>query len=260
VVKPGPLGNLLVNGDFEQGFDQGGVALGWQSFKNDNVQAGYGRETAPYVESGVSAQRIAMSGAGAFNRYAGLSQQVTVVAGQVYTLTMHGQIRSGGGNVEVSSYGYRLQYAVSLAGLKNWENVPEADWVELPWDEQLLNSAATQFYSYTTTIRPTADKLTLFVRAWNKWPDPGEAQYTLDSFSLVGPTSVAETVIVSAQPSGGGNVVPPTPMTSTGQTRPLPVTGLGDGAEVWYDGRFWIGLLMLLLLAAGAIFKAKWSY
>jgi hypothetical protein len=262
VVKPGPLENLLKNGDFEQGFDSGGVALNWQAFKNDSVQAAYGRETAPYVESGVSAQRINLVEASAYNRYAGISQQVEVVSGQVYTLTLHGQIRSIPGDVTKSSFGYRLQYAVSLAALKNWQNVPEAEWVELPWDEQPLNTAATQLYSYTTTIQPTSDKLTLFVRAWNKWPDPGEAQYTLDSFSLVGPTLISETIIASVSPTTTVSAIaPPTPMTTTGQgNRPLPVTGADDGSSLMQDGRFWIGLLMVLLLAVGAIFRAKWSY
>lgn len=251
--QPGAIANLLKNGDFEQGFDQRGVALAWEPFKNDGVQAIYSHETFPYVESGSSAQRITVSGASDYNRYAGLYQQVAVVPNEVYTLTLHGQIRTGFGDVNQSSYGYRMQYA--LANLKNWQNVPEADWVELPWDEQLLNASVTKFYSYTTTIQPTSETITLFVRAWNKWPDPGEVQYTFDSFSLVGPTSVSEPLIAGAPGL--------TTTTTTGEpiiNKPLPVTGAGDGPNLMDDGRFWIGVLILLLLGLGSVYRAKWGY
>jgi hypothetical protein len=259
--RPGEIKNLIKNGDFEQGFDERGVALQWEPFKNDNVQAIYGRETFPYVESGSSAQRITVLGASEFNRYAGIYQPVEVVSGQVYTLTLHGQIRTGLGDVNQSSFGYRIQYAVSETGLKNWQNVPEADWVELPWDEQLINVPATKFYSYTTTIEPGSDNISLFVRAWNKWPDPGEVHYTLDSFSLVGPSSVAAPVLTSAgAPATTSAATTPAagqgPMVDKG----LPTTGAGEETGFVYDGRFWGGILILLLLASGAIYRARWSY
>jgi hypothetical protein len=252
--KPGAIANLLKNGDFEQGFDQRGVALAWEPFKNDGVQAIYGQETFPYVESGSSAQRITVSGASDYNRYAGLYQQVEVVPNEVYTLTLHGQIRTGFGDVNQSSYGYRMQYAV--ANLKNWQNVPEADWVELPWDEQLLNASVTKFYSYTTTIQPASETSTLFVRTWNKWPDPGEVQYTFDSFSLVGPTSVSEPLVASAGGLTTTTTTPGEPIIN----KPLPVTGADDGPELMHDGRFWIGVLILLLLALGSVYRARWGY
>lgn len=250
--KAGPIEDLLKNSDFEQGFDERGVALAWEPFKNDGVQALYGPETFPYVESGSSAQRITMVGATAYNRYSGIYQQVEVTPNQVYTLTIHGQTRTGFGDVSKSSYGYRIQYAV--ANLQNWQNVPEADWVELPWDEQLLNTSTTKFYSYTTTIQPSSDKITLFVRAWNKWPDPGEVQYTFDSFSLVGPRLISETIIAGAGPTTT------TPPGDQMINKPLPVTGAGDGPTLIHDGRFWIGMLILLMLAGGAVYRAKWGY
>ena len=261
VPQPGSIENLIKNGDFEQGFDQRGVALQWEPFKNDNVQAMYGRETFPYVESGSSAQRITVLGASEFNRHAGIYQQIDVVPGQVYSLTLHGQIRSGLGDVNKSSFGYRMQYAVSDPSLKNWQNVPEANWVELPWDEQLLNASVTKFYSYTTTIKPTSTQITLFARTWNKWPDPGEAHYTFDSFSLVGPAPVIAPLLTSG---GATTTTPATTTTTTSEDamvdKGLPKTGAGDEANFVHDGRFWGGLLVLLLLAAGAVYRAKWGY
>ena len=260
VPQPGSIENLIKNGDFEQGFDQRGVALQWEPFKNDSVQAMYGRETFPYVESGSSAQRITVLGASEQNRHAGIYQQIDVVPGQVYSLTLHGQIRTGLGDVNKSSFGYRMQYAVSDPSLKNWQNVPEANWVELPWDEQLINASVTKFYSYTTTIKPTSTQITLFARTWNKWPDPGEAHYTFDSFSLVGPAPVPAPLLTSG---GATTTTPATTTTTTGETmvdKGLPKTGAGDEANFVHDGRFWGGLLVLLLLAAGAVYRAKWGY
>lgn len=259
-AKPGEIKNLLKNGDFEAGGDQRGVALDWEPFRNDGFQAIYTNETFPYVEAGSNAQRITIVGSTQFNRYAGIYQQVEVAPNLVYTLTLHGQIRTGLGDIKQSSYGYRMQYAISQAGLKNWQNVPEADWVELPWDEQLLNASVTKFYSYTTTIEPASSKITLFVRAWNKWPDPGEAQYTLDSFSLVGPSSVAAPLQTSAT---GVTATTPTTTTTGGEViidKGLPTTGAGDGHSLLQDGRFWGGMLILLLLAAGAVYRARWGY
>jgi hypothetical protein len=262
--QPGEIKNLLKNGDFEAGVDQRGVALQWEPFRNDGFQAIYTHETFPYVESGSNAQRITIVDATQYNRYAGIYQQVEVVPNEVYTLTLHGQIRTGLGDVNQSSFGYRMQYALSQTGLQNWQNVPEADWVELPWDEQLINASVTKFYSYTTTVEPTSARITLFVRGWNKWPDPGEAQYTLDSFSLVGPSAVAAPLQTSA--GGAGTTVTST-TTSTGTTagdlmidKGLPTTGADDDHNLMQDGRFWGGLLILLLLAAGAVYRAKWGY
>jgi hypothetical protein len=262
--QAGEIKNLLKNGDFEQGFDQRGVALEWEPFRNDGFQAIYTNETFPYVESGSNAQRITIVGATQYNRYAGIYQQVEVVPNEVYTLTLHGQIRSGQGDVSKSSYGYRMQYAVSQTGLQNWQNVAEGDWVELPWDEQLLNASVTKFYSYTTTVAPTSPKITLFVRGWNKWPDQSEAQYTFDSFSLVGPSSVAAPLQTSA---GGAGTTITTTTAATGTTtgdqmidKGLPTTGGDEGQTLVQDGRFWGGLLILLLLAAGAVYRARWGY
>lgn len=265
-AQPGEIKNLLKNGDFEAGFDQRGVALEWEPFRNDGFQAVYTNETFPYIESGSNAQRVTIVGATQFNRYAGIYQQVEVVPGQVYTLTLHGQIRSAVGDINQSSYGYRMQYALSQTGLKNWANVPEAEWVELPWDEQPINASVTKFYSYTTTFEPAAAKITLFVRGWNKWPDQSEGQYTFDSFSLVGPSTAAAPLQTSAGEVGPGETTSASTTSATPTAgdamidKGLPTTGADDDPHLVQDGRFWGGLLILLLLAAGAVYRARWGY
>lgn len=265
-AQPIEIKNLLKNGDFEAGFDQSGVALEWKPFRNDGFQAIYTNETFPYIESGSNAQRVTIVGATQYNRYAGIYQQVEVVPNQVYTLTLHGQIRSAVGDINQSSFGYRMQYAVSQTGLKNWANVPEAEWVELPWDEQPINASVTKFYSYTTTIEPATAKITLFVRGWNKWPDQSEGQYTFDSFSLVGPSTAAAPLQTSAGEVGAGETTSTSPTNATPTTgdamidKGLPTTGADDERHLMQDGRFWGGLLILLLLAAGAVYRARWGY
>jgi hypothetical protein len=239
IISAGQIANLLKNDGFETGFDAQGVGLEWHSFKNDAVTAIFSGETpGPYVQNGVKAQRITLSGASQPNRYAGIYQQVNIAPGQVYTLTLYGQIRTGFADVNRSSYGYRLQYALDHTGGNKWQDVPEKNWVELPWDEQLLDSPDVKFLKYTVPITSTSSKITLFARAWNKWADPGQVQYTLDSISLVGPKPVTQEALIN---------------------QPLPTTGAGDVGSFIGSGRFWIALLVLLLLATGAIYRGKWN-
>jgi hypothetical protein len=242
-MSPGAVDDLLQIGDFESGFEQG-VGLEWQSFKTDSVAVTFSSETvAPYIQSGSAAQRITMSGATQGDRYAGIYKQIDIVPGQAYSLTLYGQIRTGFADVNQSSYGYRMQYAIDHNGGDNWQNVPEESWVELPWDEQMINSLDVVFLEYSTTITSTSDKITLFVRAWNKWADPGEVHYTLDSLSLVGPTSFGS-------PEPGQTLI----------DQPLPTTGAGDTMSFMGSARFWGALLILALLIVGAIYRGKWSY
>jgi hypothetical protein len=244
IISPGAIVDLLKNGDFEAGFDEQGIGLDWQSFETDGVAANFSSETSEvYVESGSSAQRITMAQAGQTDRYAGIYQQLNIVPSQPYTLALHGQIRSGLGDVNQSGYGYRMQYALDHTGGVDWLEVPAENWVELPWDEQLLDSAEVEFLDYTTVISSTSGQITLFVRGWNKWVDPSEVQYTLDSLSFVGPSPI------SGDSSEEEEI-----------DKPLPTTGAGDAASFVSSARFWGALLVLLLLAVGAIYRAKWSY
>jgi hypothetical protein len=180
------------------------------------------------------------------DRYAGIYQQLEVVPDQPYTLELHGQIRSNYGDTQASSYGYRLQYAVDFNGGEDWRKIPAEAWIELPWDEQLLGSPEAEFLSYTTVITPTSEQLTLFVRAWNKWAESGLAEYSLDSLSLIG---ASPTPVVIASVTGVKN----------GETL-IPVTGDDEPTSLMQDGRFWGAMLILLLLAAGAIYRGRWGY
>lgn len=246
-AEPGSPENRLANGDFEEGFGDQGVGLNWQSFTNGGAVVSFSSEAAgPYVKSGDSAQRISIAAASEPDRYGGIYQQVEVTPTQPYTLEMHGQIRTGVGDIQASSYGYRMQYAIDQTGSDNWRQLPAEAWVELPWDEQLLGSPDVQFLAYTTVITPTTEELTLFIRAWNKWPDPGLAEYTLDSLSLIGRSPGPVMLAAEAGPSDGNALIP--------------VTGDNGPASLLSDGRFWGAILILLLLAGGAMYRRRWDY
>lgn len=273
VVESGDTGNVVKNGDFEEGFDERGVGLHWDTFKSDNILAVYSAEApGPYIHSDAQAQRITTAQASMGDRYVGIYQQINVVPNQTYTLTMYGQIRTGFGDVNQSSFGYRMQYAVAQRAMRNWEMVPDEDWVELPWDEQLLDSPDTEFLEYSTEIIPTSQQITLFIRTWNKWADPGEVHFTLDDISLTGPaliTQVAadQTEALSSGTTATGEAAATTIDQETATQdedamvdKGLPVTGIGDGAGFMADSRFWGALVVLLLLGVGAVYRAKWVH
>lgn len=241
--------DIIKNGGFEQGFSDMGVAQNWQAFKTDSAVISFSAETfEPQIHAGSSAQRISVENAFQPDRYAGIYQTAEVVANQPYTFTIYGQARSLHGDLEKSGYGYRVQYAVDNKGGQDWQKVPADAWVEFPWGEQLLNAPNPEFSMYTTVITPAANEITLFVRAWNKWADPKLVEYTFDSISLVGPDP--NSAILVSRPGDEEQMV----------DGALPVTGEGDFANFMADGRFWGAVLVLLLLAAGAVYRARWSW
>jgi hypothetical protein len=165
------IDEVLKNGDFEGQFSADGLAQHWAGLRTDAAAINFSPETAaPFVHSGSKAQRISIDQARQPDQYGGIFQTVELVPNEVYTLTIYGQVRSVPGNVEASSYGYRLQYALDQTGEQNWQNV--TGWTELPWPEQALGSSTVTFSEYTTPIIATSEKATLFVRGWNKWPQP----------------------------------------------------------------------------------------
>ena len=183
--------NLIVNGGFEEGFQgEFGVGYGWGGFSNGNAIVGWNGDTwDKVVVAGENAQLIEIKDATELNRYAGIFQTIPVVPGEQYKLTINGLIRSTEGNIRVSDYGYRLQYAIDQEGGTTWELLGDEAWVELPWDEQPLtepSASAYQIDTYETTITAKNDQLTLFIRGWKKWINNGSGIFDLDEIGLVG--------------------------------------------------------------------------
>jgi len=112
------LQNLIVNGSFEEGFQDFGVGYGWGAFSNGQAIVGWSSDTwDKVIPAGQrNAQMIEIKDAQVLNRYAGIYQTVTVVPGAQYKLTVKGLIRSTEGDIAISDYGYRLQVGVDQNG------------------------------------------------------------------------------------------------------------------------------------------------
>jgi hypothetical protein len=221
------------NGSFEAGFEDHSLGQGWNSFNNGSAIFEFIDETwPPAVFDGEHAQRIQVREASQPDRYAGIYQTVNVMPGETYDLSLHGQIRTGEGNINASQYGYRMQLGIDYDGGQDWTAVE--DWIELPWDEQRFDSDFLFFYDYTTSVVAAGSRLTLFIRSWNKWPDPGRVEYTLDAISLVGPAPTKEIAF----------------------DRPLPTTGDAPlSASGWM--RVLASILVLCVLIAGAVWQVR---
>lgn len=227
------IGERVRNGSFEGGFENQSIGLGWTPFTNGAAIFEFLEETwPPAVLDGQRAQRIQVREASQPDRHAGIHQTVSVVPGEVYNLTLHGQIRSGAGDIRVSQYGYRMQLGIDYAGRQDWTAVE--DWVELPWDEQRFDSDFLFFYDYSTPLVATGPRLTIFIRSWNKWADPGRVEYTLDGISLRGPSPSEEIAF----------------------DKPLPLTGdAPPGVAGWL--RVLASAVVVVLLLAGAVWQLR---
>jgi hypothetical protein len=232
-VSQPAISERVRNGSFEAGFEDHRVGLSWTPFDNGSAVFEFMDETwSPAVFDGQHAQRIQVREASQPDRHAGIYQTVSVVPGETYDLSLHGQIRSGYGDVKISEYGYRIELGIDYNGGQDWTDV--GDWTNLPWDEQRFDSDFLFFYDYLVPIVATGPRLTIFIRTWNKWPDPGRVEYTLDDISLTGPTPSGEIAF----------------------NEPLPVTG---GVPLSVNGlvRTVFSVVVLCLLVAGAIWQVR---
>jgi len=224
--------NLLSNGNFEEGFDPDHLALEWELFDNGDADFSTHIDDWPLVvPEGEFSQMLEIKNADLPDRYMGIYQTADVEAGGVYTFSMQGLVRTNTGNVEETSYGYRLQVGFDLEGGQDWEAVEE--WTELMWDEQLRLQDEFRFDEYTTTVTAESDQLTVFIRAWKKWADAGEGDYNIDDVQLV---------------AAGMEEMPLEPL--------LPISG-ETLAALWGSARWWATIALLLLLLGGAFWGLR---
>jgi hypothetical protein len=225
--------NVLRNGDFEEGFQSNELGKYWKSFNNGSADFSFHIDDWKLVVvEGEHTQLIEIKNAQKPDRYLGMYQTANVIRGEVYTFSIRGLIRTNTGDVEKTSYGYRLQVGFDPKGSQDWEAVKK--WVELPWDEQLRLQDSFRFDAYTQTVTAKSERLTVFIRAWKKWADSGEGDYDVDAIQLVGPALVT--------PSAPG----------------IPVTG-GALETIWDNVRVWATIALLLLLLGGAIWRLRWQ-
>ncbi|MBN1399484.1 MAG: hypothetical protein JXA74_01530 [Anaerolineae bacterium] len=183
--------NVVRNGSFEGEFVNG-VGSSWQAFNNGgNAAYGYRADTSEsVVYDGMVSQLITIhtlgfTGSDA-DRYAGIYQVVPVVPGERYMFSFYGMVRSTEGNQYDSNYNYRVEIAYDYEGrtdpwaMTDWEEMDR--WAEFPLDKPGL------FQSYAHGVTPTTNRLTIFIRAWKKFPTTGqEARINIDAVSLLGP-------------------------------------------------------------------------
>lgn len=225
--------NVLRNGSFEAGFQPNELGRYWKSFDNGSAAFSFHIDDWPLVVvEGKNTQLIEIKNAQLPDRYLGIYQTARVIPGEDYTFSMRGLIRTNTGDVEKTSYGYRLEVGFDLDGAQDWEKVEE--WTELEWDEQLRVQDSFRFDEYTTKITAKSPRITVFIRAWKKWADSGEGDYDVDDIQLVGPVLVR----------------PEAPR--------IPTTGEGP-ATIWDNVRVWATVALLLLLFGGALWKFGWK-
>jgi hypothetical protein len=226
-------GNAAVNGSFEEGFQDNGVALSWMSFDNDGVaKYTWQEEQQPiHVSHGERAQLMQLTGAGEPNRYMGIYQTMDVMAGETYTLSIHGLIRSSDAGDSNRPYGHRIEWGIDYQGGQNWQAVGE--WFDTGWNDIPLDKQDPTMNYISLPILAESDKLTLFIRGWTKWPTQSIANFYVDGIFLKGPVGVEETKeVVTTSGSGSGT------------TTSMPTTG---GAAAWIPlaGTLFIGGLAL---------------
>ena len=211
--------NLLVNGSFEGGFNNG-VAWGWGAFTNGG-QAGYGfydEMWPPVISDGAHGQLIEINSKGLAvadpDRYAGIYQVINcLVPGATYQFSLSGLMREEAAHPDEDMYRYRVQWGYAPAG--SYSNANDVtDWVELPWDEISLRTSPGAMLSYSAQFQAPSSSVVIAVRAWKKWGTAGrELDVNLDNIQVTacsgGPVVVDGHPIVVGGPVDGHPVVVP---------------------------------------------------
>jgi hypothetical protein len=193
-------GEKLVNGNFEAGFLQQptcrwrsdlygiDVGKGWNCFTNQGAAryGFYGDTWSPVVADGNFSQLIEINTWGLLSadndRYAGIYQTVPTVAEAEYRLSLRGMIRTT--KLDGDPWRYRVQVAYLPGVDRDWRDVK--NWIDVGWDKYYLRTEPGAFSDYQTTLRPTSEQTTLFIRVWKKWGLVNEEiDVNLDMISFV---------------------------------------------------------------------------
>jgi len=197
--------NLIANGDFEQGFYPWGVGYYWGWFQNGG-QAEYGfydDQWSKTVYSGRHSQLIEINTlkltAADADRYAGIYQVVSgLTPGVQYELALAGLLREEASHADEDPYRYRVQWGYLSGGWADWTRV--TNWQELPWDAISLRTDPGPFQTYRATFIAPASQVTIFLRAWKKWPTTGrELDVNIDAVSL----RACGTAVIAPPPADG---------------------------------------------------------
>lgn len=210
-------GNLLRNGNFEQGFAAqagcGDVGVGWGCFTNDgDTNYQFYADTSPATAAdGRQSQLLEIStvdmGFANADRYTGLYQTIAVECPALYTVSLRGMIRTSFTNASFRDpWRYRVQIGWTFGRVADWQAV--TNWTDVGWDTYGYELATTPLNSYQAKLLTQAPYMTFYVRVWKKWGEIGERLLVnLDSLELTpaaagGPVlpTVAPTPIPTAPP------------------------------------------------------------
>ena len=227
-------GELLKNGDFEQGFHAvdncGMVGIDWGCFNTGGV-GGYGfydDQWERVVASGHHAQLIEINTkqqGGDQNRTAGIYQVVNVVPGETYTLSFKGMIRANDFNAGGDPWRYVMLVGFNHNGSTNWADAQVQEVNVGPIQDRVNPSG---YYDVELNVTAQSDKLTIFIAGRMKWGDwYKEADFDIDKVSLQG-------AVPGAQPTSQ----PPSATAAPPTTTPPQGELVCDGPNLLMNGSF----------------------
>lgn len=230
---------VIKNGNFEGGFATvggcGAVGNHWRCFTNGGRAAFgfYDDQWASTVWDGKSSQLIEINtkqDSSEPDRTAGIFQTVAVNKGATYDFSLRGMIRAD--DKDPDPWRYRVLIGFDYNGGSDWQAVSK--WQELPWDTYYPRTGPGAFSSYSTKVKATSGKVTVFVRVLMKWGTPyREVDFNLDGISLFGPGAGGGSTgdgSIGSGSTGGGS-------TGGGATTP-PATLVCAGASLVANGNF----------------------
>ncbi|HIQ11986.1 MAG TPA: LysM peptidoglycan-binding domain-containing protein [Caldilineales bacterium] len=229
-------GELIKNGDFEQGFRLvdgcGMVGVDWGCF-NTGGAGGYGfydDAWGPVVATGAHAQLIEINTkeiGGDQNRTAGIYQTVDVIPGETYILSFNGMMRANDFADGGDPWRYVMLVGFTHNGSANWADAQVQE-VDVGPIQDRLNP--TQYYHVQLNVTALSDKLTVFIAGRMKWGDwYKEVDFDVDTVSLQGPKPSA-----APTPTGTPSSEPTPAPTST----PAPGELVCDGPNLLQNGGF----------------------
>lgn len=189
-------GERLSNGSFEEGFGGNGVALGWTGFNNGgSAEYIYRDDMGPrFAADGKHSQFLRIStlpySVTEADRSSGIYQTVAVVAGQSYTFSLRGMLRTQNNDPDLGNWPYALQWGMDPNGGTDWGRVT---WYDIPLPAVFREDDTGVMAAYSTTINAPTNKITLFIRLLKKWPTYYRVAFAnVDAISLVGAQPVSD--------------------------------------------------------------------
>ncbi len=230
-------GELLKNGDFEDGFRMvdgcGMVGVDWGCFTTGGA-GGYGfydDQWGPVVASGAHAQLIEINTkeiGGDQNRTAGIYQTVHVVPGKTYHLSFEGMMRANDFADGGDPWRYVMLVGFTHNGSTHWADAQVQEVNVGPIQDRLHPSG---YYHVELDVTAESDTLTLFIAGRMKWGDwYKEVDFDIDAVSLKGKVPGPSILPVTKEPPQAA----PAPAPSTQPSGQL----VCDGPNLLQNGGF----------------------